>query len=201
MAFKLTPLPYAEDALAPHVSPETIQLHFGKHHRGYVDKLNETVKGSVDTEKSIEELIHTAGGDRFNFAAQIWNHDFYWASLSPSGGGTPEGEIARALKGAFGSIDAFKRAFGEAASGQFGSGWAWLVVNQRGTLDVLSTSDADNPIRRGLTPLLTVDVWEHAYYVDYRNERNRYVETCIDHLLNWQHAERRFTEWRDLRAA
>ncbi len=201
MAFKLTPLPYAEDALVPHVSPETIQLHFGKHHRGYVDKLNETVKGSVDTEKSLEELIHTAGGDRFNFAAQIWNHDFYWASLSPSGGGTPEGEIARALKGAFGSIDAFKRAFGEAAIGQFGSGWAWLVVNQRGTLDVLSTSDADNPIRRGLTPLLTVDVWEHAYYVDYRNERNRYVETCIDHLLNWQHAERRFTEWRDLRAA
>lgn len=201
MAFKLSPLPYAEDALAPHVSSETVALHYGKHHRGYVDKLNEAVAGSVDSEKSIEELVLTAGGDRFNFAAQVWNHDFYWKSLRPRGGGQPSGEIERALRGAFGTVARFKQAFAEVAAGEFGSGWAWLVVDDAGNLDVVSTSDAGNPLTRGMTPLLTLDVWEHAYYVDYRNERARYIEACIEHLLDWGNAEQRFAQWRGKKAA
>ncbi|MDX1513518.1 MAG: superoxide dismutase [Gammaproteobacteria bacterium] len=201
MPFELIDLPYAKDALAPHISEETVTLHYEKHHGGYVKKLNREVKDSVDAEKSLRELILTSGGKRFNLAAQIWNHDFYWRSLDPQGGGDPRGEVGRAIAGAFGSADNFKQAFADAAISEFGSGWAWLVVNPAGTLEVTSTSDADNPLTRGAVPLLTVDVWEHAYYVDYRNERARYVEACIEHLLNWEQAERRFTQWREKNAA
>lgn len=201
MALELQNLPYPKDALTPHISEETIRFHYEKHHGGYVTKLNEELKDSVDVKKSLPELVVTAGGKRFNLAAQIWNHDFYWQSLSPEGGGDPKGELGRAINGAFGSIDAFKQRFADAAINQFGSGWAWLVVQPAGNLDVVSTSDADNPLRQGAMPLLTIDVWEHAYYVDYRNERPRYVETCIEHLLNWEHAEQQFLQWRDRNAA
>lgn len=198
MAFNLHALPYEKTALEPHISEETLSIHYEKHHQGYVNKLNKAVDGTVDGQKSLSELIKTAGGSVFNFAAQIWNHDFYWKSLHPDGGGDPDGELGRAITGAFGSVDQFKQGLADKATGEFGSGWAWLVVTARGGLDVVSTSDADNPLRHGLTPLLTIDVWEHAYYVDYRNERARYVDACIESLLNWDHANEAFDRWRSI---
>ncbi len=190
MSFELKPLPYAKDALAPVISAETLSYHYGKHHQGYVNKLN---KALDDSDVTLESLIKNAEGGTFNNAAQIWNHDFYWNSLSPDGGGDPDGELKSALIDSFGSVDAFRKEFAEAAKGQFGSGWAWLVSDDNGRLSIQSTSDAENPIREGFKPILTLDVWEHAYYLDYQNERARYVEACIEHLLNWKHAQDTYT--------
>jgi Fe-Mn family superoxide dismutase len=184
--FEIAPLPYPKDALAPHISAETLELHYEKHHKGYLKKLNDLVKGSPEAGRSLEELIRTAKGDLFNNAAQVWNHSFYWQSLAPNRGGKPSDGIADRIDEAFGSYDAFRRAFAEAANGEFGSGWAWLVQGMSGELLVVKSDDAENPLQRNLVPLLALDVWEHAYYVDYRNERARYVDAFLDHLLNWE---------------
>lgn len=187
MAFELPALPYAKDALAPHISAETLEFHYGKHHQAYVNNLNSLTEGTEDANKSLEELIKTAQGGLFNNAAQIWNHTFYWHSLSPNGGGEPTGAVADAINQKWGSFDAFKEAFSKSAAGNFGSGWTWLVKTADGGVDIVNTDDADNPIRNGHTPLLTIDVWEHAYYIDYRNARPKYIEAFFN-LVNWDFA-------------
>mmetsp|Transcript_5630 Transcript_5630/g.8640 ORF Transcript_5630/g.8640 Transcript_5630/m.8640 type:complete len:187 (-) Transcript_5630:914-1474(-) len=174
--FTLPPLPFAEDALAPHISKETISFHYGKHHQGYVNKLNAALEGSDDAKKTLEQLIKSAGGKVFNCAAQTWNHTFYWNSMSPNGGGEPTGAIKEAIEKDFGSFDAFKQEFTTTAATHFGSGWAWLVKNGEGKLEVVGTHDAGNPLTDGKTPILTCDVWEHAYYIDYRNARASYID-------------------------
>lgn len=184
MAFTLPDLPYAKDALAPYLSQETLEYHHGKHHNAYVTNLNGLIEGTDMASKSLEEIIKLADGGVFNNAAQVWNHTFYWQCMKPGGGGEPAGELADALTKAFGSIGAFKEEFTQAANTQFGSGWAWLV-NDGGTLKVTKTSNADLPMKHGQTALLTVDVWEHAYYIDYRNLRAKYVETFLANLVNW----------------
>jgi Fe-Mn family superoxide dismutase len=188
MAFELPSLPYARDALAPHISEETLDYHYGKHHAGYVDKLNDAIEGTDMADKSLEDIIRNAEGSLFNNAAQVWNHTFYWNSLSPDGGGEPEGQLADAINAAFGSLDGFKEAFTDSATGNFGSGWTWLVQNADGSLAVVNTDDAETPIaENGVTPLLTCDVWEHAYYIDYRNARPDYIEAFWN-LVNWDFA-------------
>ncbi len=187
MAFTLPELPYAKDALAPHISNETLEYHYGKHHQGYVNKLNGLVEGTDLADKSLEDIIKSQTGGLFNNAAQIWNHTFYWNSLTPNGGGAPTGAIADKITEDFGSFDAFKEAFTKAAGTQFGSGWAWLCKNSSGKLEIVATSNADNPMTKDLTPLLTCDVWEHAYYVDYRNARPKYIEAFWS-LVNWDFA-------------
>ena len=187
MAFTLPPLPYPKDALAPHLTPETLDFHHGKHHNAYVVKLNELVEADAALKgKSLEELIRTTKGGPFNQAAQIWNHTFYWNSMKPKGGGEPTGAVADMLKKSFGTVDEFKKKFSAAAVGQFGSGWAWLVKNKKdGSLTVESTSNAETPLTNpDKVPLLTCDVWEHAYYIDYRNARAKYVEAWWN-LVNW----------------
>ena len=187
MAFELPDLPYAKDALAPHISKETLEYHYGKHHAGYVKKLNAAVEGDSSLAgKSLEDLIKTKSGGVFNNAAQIWNHTFYWNSLSPNGGGEPTGAIKDAIDKSFGSFDAFKEKFSAEAKGHFGSGWAWLVKNGD-KLEIVSTHDAGNPLTDGKKPVLTCDVWEHAYYIDYRNARPDYVGAFWK-LVNWDFA-------------
>lgn len=189
MAFQLPELPYSKDALAPHISAETLEYHYGKHHNGYVTKLNDAIKGTPNAEKSLEEIIKSADGGLFNNAAQVWNHTFYWNSLSPDGGGEPTGELAEAITSSFGSFEKFKEEFSEAAKSQFGSGWAWLVKDSSGKLSVMKTGNAETPVTNSdVTPLLTCDVWEHAYYIDYRNARPKYVEAFWN-LVNWNFAE------------
>ena len=184
MAFTLPPLPYALDALAPHLSAEALEFHHGKHHATYVTKLNELTAGEKQ-EDELEAIILEAGaGEVFNTAAQHWNHTFYWRSMSPAGGGAPEGALADALHDAFGSFDAFSKELHDAAATHFGSGWAWLV-HDGSKLRVTHTSDADLPLKHGQRALLTIDVWEHAYYIDYRNKRPDYVTAFLDHLVNW----------------
>jgi Fe-Mn family superoxide dismutase len=184
MAFTLPPLPYALDALAPHLSAEALEFHHGKHHATYVTKLNELTAGEKQ-EDELEAIILEAGaGEVFNTAAQHWNHTFYWRSMSPAGGGAPEGALADALHDAFGSFDAFSKELHDAAATHFGSGWAWLV-HDSSKLRVTHTSDADLPLKHGQRALLTIDVWEHAYYIDYRNKRPDYVTAFLDHLVNW----------------
>jgi Fe-Mn family superoxide dismutase len=185
MKFEIPPLPYPKNALEPHLSAETLELHYEKHHKGYLEKLRTSIEGKPEAERSLEDLIRTAEGELFNNAAQVWNHTFYWKSLRPNGGGRPKDELLRVLESSFGSLDGFRERFADAAIRQFGSGWAWLVQSPTGRLSVRSSSDAENPLQLSLTPLLTLDVWEHAYYVDYRNERARYVKAFLDHLLNW----------------
>ncbi|PWB72933.1 MAG: superoxide dismutase [Fe] [Holophagae bacterium] len=185
MAFTLPALPYDQDALAPLISPETIEYHYGKHHRAYLDNLNRLSEGTDWAARSLEEIVRRADGALFNNAAQVWNHSFYWNCLSPDEAGGPHGEPARRIAEAFGSVDAFTERFTAAAVGHFGSGWAWLVRRGDGSLAVTSTANADNPLRAGDTPLLTCDVWEHAYYIDYRNARARYVEAFWK-LVDWQ---------------
>lgn len=185
MAFELPALPYALDALAPHISKETLEFHYGKHHQAYVTKTNELVAGTDDENKSLEDLIISSEGPLFNNAAQIWNHTFYWESMSPNGGGAPEGEVLEAINSAFGSYDDFKAKFAEAGTTQFGSGWAWLVQGDKG-LEIVKTSNADNLLKAGDKALLTMDVWEHAYYIDFRNARPNYISTFIDSLINWE---------------
>lgn len=192
MPFKLPELNYSKDALSPHISAETIEYHYGKHHQTYVDKLNAAIEGTPDAEKSLEDIIKSSTGGVFNNAAQVWNHTFYWNSLSPKGGGEPTGDLATAIKKQWGSFQAFKEAFTAAALGQFGSGWAWLVKKSDGSLAITTTSNAETPLtQKGQTALLTCDVWEHAYYVDYRNARPKYVEAFWS-LVNWDFADKNF---------
>lgn len=189
MAFKLPDLPYPKDALKPHISPETLDYHYGKHHAAYVTKLNSLVEGTPMAEKSLEDIIKTSSGPIFNNAAQIWNHTFYWNCLSPNGGGAPTGNIAKAIDKNFGSFEAFKEKFTAASINTFGSGWGWLVKNQDGSLSVESTSNAGCPMTSNQTAILTCDVWEHAYYIDYRNARPDYV-TAFWKLVNWDFANK-----------
>ena len=187
MAFTLPELPYAKDALAPHLTAETLDLHHGKHHNAYVVNLNKLLDGKPEASKSLEEIILSSDGGVFNNAAQIWNHTFYWKSMKPAGGGEPTGDLKAAIDRDFGSFAKFKEEFTTAATTQFGSGWAWLVL-EKGKLAITKTSNADLPMKHGQTALLTCDVWEHAYYVDYRNLRPKYVETFLTNLANWDFA-------------
>ncbi len=187
MAFTLPPLPYAPDALAPHISQETLEFHHGKHHNAYVTKLNE-LTGGEKTDADLESiLLEAEPGALFNNAGQHWNHTFYWQSMKPNGGGEPTGELADAISSAFGSFEAFSKELNEAAATHFGSGWAWLV-HDGSSLEVTHTSDADLPLNHGQKALLTIDVWEHAYYIDYRNKRPDYVSAFLDNLANWDFA-------------
>ena len=184
MAFTLPELPYAKDALAPHISAETLEYHHGKHHNAYVTNLNKLIDGKPEAQLSLEEIILRSDGGVFNNAAQVWNHTFYWHSMKPGGGGQPTGDLADAIKRDFGSFEKFKEEFANAAATQFGSGWAWLVEKD-GKLAVTKTGNADLPMKHGQKALLTIDVWEHAYYIDYRNLRPKYIETFLTSLVNW----------------
>ncbi len=191
MAITLPPLPYSNDALAPMISPETIEFHYGKHHKSYVDKLNTLIPGTEFEKSSLEDIVKKSSGAIFNNAAQIWNHTFYWNGLTPNAKAEPTGDLAQAIIRTFGSFAQFKEKFTNAAVGQFGSGWAWLVKDKNGNLAVESTSNAENPMTRGLTPLMTCDVWEHAYYIDFRNSRPNYMETYWK-LVNWDFVAKNF---------
>lgn len=184
-------LPYDYDALEPHISAETMSYHYDKHHRGYVDKLNGLIEGTPYENLALEQIIDRAreAGDTdiLNNALQAWNHAFLWNSFSPNSGSKPNGRIARRIESDFGDIDAFRKAFREAALGLFGSGWVWLV-DDRGTLRIMTTGNADAPVGTGIRPLLVLDVWEHAYYIDYRNDRGRYVDAFLESLINWDFA-------------
>lgn len=188
MAFELPPLPYEQNALEPHISAETLEYHYGKHHKTYVDKLNGLVGGTDMESKSLEEVVKASEGGVFNNAAQIWNHTFYWHCLSPNGGGAPSGKLGEAIDAAFGSFDKFKEEFTNSAVNNFGSGWTWLVQKGDGSVAIVNTSNAGTPLTDdSVTPLLTVDVWEHAYYIDYRNARPKYMEAFWN-LVNWEFA-------------
>ena len=184
MSFELPALPYEKNALEPHISAETLEYHYGKHHNTYVVNLNNLVKGSEFEGKSLEEIIKTSNGGVFNNAAQVWNHTFYWHCLSPQGGGEPQGALAAAIDKSFGSFAAFKEQFTDAAVKNFGAGWTWLVKKPDGALAIVNTSNAATPLTGEDKPLLTVDVWEHAYYIDYRNARPKYLENFWA-LVNW----------------
>ena len=185
MAIELPPLPYAQDALEPHISKETLEFHYGKHHNTYVVKLNGLIDGTPDAGKSLEEIVKSSSGGVFNNSAQVWNHTFYWNCLSPNGGGAPTGAVADAINAAFGSFDEFKAKFTESAVNNFGSGWTWLVKKGDGSVAIVNTSNAATPLTdASVTPVLTVDVWEHAYYIDYRNARPNYMEAFWK-LVNW----------------
>jgi len=192
--FTLPKLPYAENALEPVISARTISFHYGKHHKAYVDKLNELVAGTAYESMTLEEIVRKSAGNAkdkaiFNNAGQIWNHNFYWDSMAPKGG-APSGKILDALKSSFGGTKEFNEAFVKAAVAQFGSGWAWLVKDKDGKLKITTTSNADTPIAHGETPLLTADVWEHAYYLDYQNRRPDHVKDWLEKLANWSFAEK-----------
>ncbi len=184
MAYELPALPYAMNALEPTISQETLEYHYGKHHQTYVTNLNNLVPGTEFANASLEDIVMKSSGGVFNNAAQIWNHTFYWNCLSPNGGGAPSGDLAAAIDKAFGSFDEFKKALSTSAATNFGSGWTWLVKNSEGGVEIVNTSNAANPMTDGKAPLLTVDVWEHAYYIDYRNARPKYLEE-IWKLINW----------------
>ena len=200
MAFDLPSLPYSRDALAPHISEETLNFHYGKHHQAYVTNLNKLVEGGPMADSSLEEIIQASAGDAskagvFNNAAQVWNHTFYWHSMKPGGGGTPTGKIAEMIDRDFGSYDAFKESFSTAGATQFGSGWAWLVLDASGKLAVRKTPNAETPLTEdGVTPLLTMDVWEHAYYLDFQNARPKYIETFLGELVNWDFANQNLAD-------
>jgi len=192
MAYELPTLPYAYTALEPHISKSTLESHHDKHHASYVNKFNDAVQGTDLDSKTLEEVIQVTASDAsktglFNNAAQAWNHTFYWNSMKSNGGGSPTGDLADKIDADFGSFDEFKDAFKAAGATQFGSGWAWLVLDG-GTLKVTKTGNADNPLTSGQTPLLTMDVWEHAYYLDYQNKRPDYINTFLNHLVNWDFA-------------
>jgi Fe-Mn family superoxide dismutase len=191
MTHQLPPLPYAKDALEPHISAETLEFHYGKHHQTYVTNLNNLIAGTEFENLALEEIVKKSSGGIFNNAAQVWNHTFYWHSLSPAGGGEPTGALAEAINKTFGSFAKFKEELSKTAITTFGSGWAWLVKNADGGLALVSTSNAATPLTAGQTPLLTIDVWEHAYYVDYRNLRPKYVEAFWS-LVNWEFAAKNF---------
>ena len=184
MAFELPALPYAQDALAPHISAETLEYHYGKHHKTYVDNLNKLVDGTPDADASLESIIMKAEGGLFNNAAQVWNHTFFWNCLTPNGGGAPTGELADRINASFGSYEDFKAQITDAGLTQFGSGWAWLVEDGSG-LAIMKTPNADLPMKHSAKALFTIDVWEHAYYIDYRNARAKFIEVVLDNLVNW----------------
>lgn len=196
MSFTLPKLPYEKTALEPHISRDTLTFHHEKHHQTYVTKLNELIEGTNLEKLELEDIIKETVGNTdftgvFNNAAQVWNHTFYWHCMSPNGGGEPTGSIDEAIDQAFGSYDEFKQAFKQAALTQFGSGWAWLVTDDNG-LRIMKTANADTPVAHGVRPLLTCDVWEHAYYLDYQNRRPDYVDTFLDHLINWDFVNKNF---------
>ena len=184
MAFELPKLPYKLDALVPYISEETLDFHYGKHHQAYVNNLNGLIPGTEFEKADLESIIKKAEGGIFNNAAQAWNHTFYWNGIKPNGGGAPTGALAQKINADFGSFGAFVEEFKKAGATQFGSGWAWLVLDQ-GTLKVTKTGNADNPLTVGQVPLLTMDVWEHAYYLDYQNKRPSYIDTFVEKLINW----------------
>ncbi|VVE64564.1 superoxide dismutase [Pandoraea anapnoica] len=191
MEHKLPELPYAIDALAPTISKETMEYHYGKHHQAYVTNLNNLIKGTEFENASLEDIIKKSSGGVFNNAAQVWNHTFFWNTLSPKGGGAPAGDLAKAIDAKFGSFDAFKETFSKSAVGNFGSGWTWLVKKADGSVDIVSTSNAATPLTGADKPLITIDVWEHAYYIDYRNARPKFVEAFWN-LVNWEFAAKNF---------
>jgi len=191
MAIEPLPLPYARDALEPHISAETLDYHYGKHHQAYVTNLNNLIPGTEFEHAELEEIIQRASGGIFNNAAQIWNHSFYWNSLSPRGGGEPSGALADAIVSAFGSFEQFKQAFNQSAASNFGSGWTWLAQRPDGALAIINTANAATPLTGEDRPLLVVDVWEHAYYIDYRNARPKYLEAFWQ-LVHWEFAADNF---------
>ncbi|HEY9513771.1 MAG TPA: Fe-Mn family superoxide dismutase, partial [Rhodanobacter sp.] len=176
MAIKLPPLPYEKNALEPHISAETLEFHYGKHHQGYVTNLNKMIEGTEFADAALEDIIRKSSGGMFNNAAQTWNHTFYWNSMKPNGGGAPSGKLADAITKSFGSVEKFKEQFSKSATGNFGSGWTWLVQRPDGSLGIVNTSNAATPITGSDKPLFTTDVWEHAYYIDYRNARAKYLD-------------------------
>ncbi|AKJ65305.1 superoxide dismutase [Kiritimatiella glycovorans] len=193
--YRQPPLPYSENALEPVITSRTLSFHYGKHHRGYVNNVNELVKGTDWAGMPLDQLVvQTADNPEyaavFNNAAQAWNHAFYWNSMRPGGGGEPPAELKKMMQDVFGGVKACCKKLADAAGSQFGSGWAWLAVDGHGTLNVLKTANADTPLARGMTPLLTIDVWEHAYYLDYQNRRGAYVAAVLDKLINWDFAMR-----------
>lgn len=194
MNFKLEPMPYAQDALEPHISARTISYHYNKHHQGYLTKLDDALpKGDARRDQSLEEIIKSSEGRVFNCAAQVWNHSFYWQSLDPTGKTSASKDLAAQIAKDFGSLDKLKSQLKAVSAGEFGSGWGWLVWSEAaGKLEVISTTDAENPMTEGLTPLLTLDVWEHAYYLDYQNDRAAYLGNLVNQLLNWEFASRNF---------
>lgn len=205
MPFTLPPLPYDKAALEPYVSARTMDFHHGKHHKKYVEKLNELTAGTKYETMDLTDVVRETAGSEdkktrsiFNNAAQTWNHTFFWHCMTPQGGGRPEGAVAKAIQDSFGSYDAFKEKFLKAAKDQFGSGWVWLVTDAGGKLDIVPTSNAGNPLTDGKVCLLTCDVWEHAYYLDYQNERPKFVEAFLDHLANWSWANE---QWESERKA
>ncbi|AIT62637.1 superoxide dismutase [Coxiella burnetii] len=191
MAFELPDLPYKLNALEPHISQETLEYHHGKHHRAYVNKLNKLIEGTPFEKEPLEEIIRKSDGGIFNNAAQHWNHTFYWHCMSPDGGGDPSGELASAIDKTFGSLEKLKALFTDSANNHFGSGWAWLVKDNNGKLEVLSTVNARNPMTEGKKPLMTCDVWEHAYYIDTRNDRPKYVNNFWQ-VVNWDFVMKNF---------
>lgn len=193
MAFELPALPYALDALQPYISKETLEYHYGKHHLAYVNNLNNLIQNTEFANESLENIILRSSGGIFNNAAQVWNHTFYWHCLSPNGGGEPTGELAAAINKYFGSFEQFKENFTKTAIATFGSGWAWLVKNKDGSLAITSTSNAGTPMTEGQKALFTCDVWEHAYYIDYRNLRPKYLENFWE-LANWEFVSKNFSK-------
>lgn len=191
MQFELMKPPYAKNALAPYISEETLEFHYGKHHQGYVNKLNTLIGGTELADETLENLIKNKSGGIFNNAAQIWNHNFYWHCLTPSSDQKPEGKSSEAINEEFGSFDEFKKLFKERAASNFGSGWTWLVKNEDGSLEIVNTGNAENPMTKDQNPLLTIDVWEHAYYVDYRNERGAYIDNFWN-IVNWTFVEKNY---------
>jgi len=192
MEHTLPPLPYAMDALAPHISKETFEYHYGKHHQAYVTNLNNLIKGTEFESAGLEDIVKKSSGGLFNNSAQVWNHTFFWSSMKPNGGGAPTGALADAINKKWGSFDEFKKAFQTSAVGNFGSGWTWLVKKPDGSVDIVNTSNAATPLTTDNKALLTIDVWEHAYYVDYRNARPKFVETFLASLANWDFAAKNF---------
>jgi Fe-Mn family superoxide dismutase len=192
MHHELPALPYTMDALAPHISKETFEFHYGKHHQAYVTNLNYLIKGTEFENASLEDIIKKSSGGIFNNSAQVWNHTFFWSSMKPGGGGKPAGALAAAIDKKWGGFDAFKEAFTKSAVGNFGSGWTWLVKKPDGSVDIVNTSNAGTPLTTADRALLTIDVWEHAYYIDYRNARPKFVETFLTSLANWDFAAKNF---------
>jgi len=192
MEHTLPPLPYAMDALAPHLSKETFEFHYGKHHQAYATNLNNLIKGTEFENAGLEDIIRKSAGGIFNNSAQVWNHSFFWNSMKPSGGGEPGGALADAINRKWGSYAGFKEAFTKSATTNFGSGWTWLVKKPDGSVDIVNTANAGTPLTTADKALLTIDVWEHAYYIDFRNARPKFVETFLNHLVNWDFAARNF---------
>lgn len=187
MNFEVEALPYAKDALAPAMSEETLNFHYEKHHKGYMTKLKAAIEGTPDAEKSLEDFVKSASGGNFNNAAQVWNHTFFWKGMKPNGGGAPTGKVADLINKSFGSYDGFKEQWVAKASAQFGSGWAWLVLDG-GEGKIVTTGNAETPLTSAAKPLITIDVWEHAYYIDHRNDRAAFIKVWLDKLVSWDFA-------------